>query len=125
MARVPAPLRSPTASPTNRSPASIAMTLPVAESSPSAGVAEPARPRHAARVTVRILRIQALWPCCQNALCAGTRSALPPREIRPVAVALDEVRELPVGFLFRGTALLQDPAEELVAGTGVDRERIA
>src|SRR5258706_981750 len=48
MASVPAPLRWPSASPANSSPPNIAMTGPVAESSPAAaGAAAPARATHA------------------------------------------------------------------------------
>src|SRR5579862_164193 len=75
MVMVPAPPRWPSASPTNSSPASIAMTAPVAESSPAlAGAAGPATPIPAARTVSRILRIGKVWPGLRDVPCAGTHT---------------------------------------------------
>ncbi|MGA7985225.1 MAG: hypothetical protein WCA01_08615 [Burkholderiales bacterium] len=48
-----------------------------------------------------------------------------PREGFPVAVAADEVRELPIGLLLQGAAPRLDPAHDPIAPAGGCRERIA
>ena len=62
--------------------------------------------------------------CAAICALASLRRAPPRGEVPPIAVALQEVLELPVGFPFRKSAQLMNPANGLLTVAGGDGKRV-